>query len=107
MSFIIRTNNVPRHVVYGYELTAKERAEFDYLSEDELMERSFVRYRGWTYDLGDVESVRSAHFPVDHPLERYHGFVSDSFFSGVAFRYSGSDFESVVCATYIVTSTND
>jgi hypothetical protein len=36
----IRTNHVPRHVIYGYELSVKERAGFDYIAEDELDARS-------------------------------------------------------------------
>jgi hypothetical protein len=95
----IRTNNVPRHVIYGYELTAKEREEFDYLEGEELETRQFVRYRGWTYDLGEFQTTRG--LPCDSPLRRWSGFSSDSFYSGVVVRYDGDDCESVIMGTFI------
>jgi hypothetical protein len=95
----IRTNHVPRHVIYGYELSVKERAGFDYIAEDELDARSFVRYRGVVYDLGDFQTTRG--LPTDSPLGQWDGFQSDSFFSGVAVRYAPG-FESVVCGTFAV-----
>lgn len=98
----IRTNNVPRDVLYWCDLTEKERAEFDYLdTEEKQMERSFVRYKNWVYDLNDVERVerQAAHTQALDELCKWHGYVSDSFFSGVVFRYV-ADFERVICGTY-------
>ncbi|HEY2530254.1 MAG TPA: hypothetical protein VGJ20_20350 [Xanthobacteraceae bacterium] len=95
----IKTNNVPRNLLRWYELTDKERAEFDYLdTEDKQMECEFVRYRAWVYDLGDVERIDdyARHEPK---FRKWHGIVSDSFFSGVVFRYT-ADFEQVICGTY-------
>lgn len=37
------TNNVPRDVINGCELTEKERAEFDYVDDDDVQCRPFVR----------------------------------------------------------------
>jgi len=96
MSITVITNNHARPVVYGYELTTAERAEFDYLSDDELETRSFVRYRGQVLDLGDGFEIR---IPEGTP-GRWDGFQSDSFFSGVLVRYS-SDYEYVVMGTLI------
>lgn len=97
----IKTNNVPRHLVYGYELTEKEAADFDYLSPGELSVHEFVRYKGQVYDLG--EFVRIDKTVVPHPQregwQHWHGYSSDSFFSGVLVRFS-DDGESVVLATY-------
>lgn len=102
---VIKTNNIPRPVVYGYELSAAERAEFDYLDWDKI-ERgegsaTFVRYKGELYDLNDTEG----NFPPDH---RWF-YRSDSFFSGVLFRYATNgygetDYDHLVVATYYVTS---
>ena len=97
----IKTNNVPRHLVYGYELTPKECAEFDYLSPDELSVHEFVRYKGQVYDLGEFMRIDRSIAP--HPQrdgwEDWHGYSSDSFFSGVLIRFS-DDGESVTMATY-------
>ena len=98
--FTIKTNNVPRDVVEAFELTAEERAEFDYLDWSAI-ERgedsaSFFRYRGEVYDLG--EFMRWDGVP-DSPLARWDGYQSDSFFSGLLVRYC-ENFERVIVARY-------
>jgi hypothetical protein len=94
----IITNNVPRDVLDAHELTVRERAEFDYIDWDAIEagrdSASFVRYKGYTYDLGDVESTRQV-----AAFRGWDGFVSDSFFSGVLFRYC-DDYEQIVCGRY-------
>lgn len=97
----IKTNNVPRHLVYVYELTEKEVADFDYLSPEELNEREFVRYKGRVYDLGEFMRIDKtvAPHPQREGWEGWHGYSSDSFFSGVLVRFS-DDGESVVMGTY-------
>lgn len=47
----IVTNNKPRQLVYGYELTDKEKSEFDYL--EALEYETFVRYQGMTFHISD------------------------------------------------------
>ncbi len=93
----IRTNNVPRDILDGHELTDKERTEFDYIDWD-AVERgedsaSFFRYRGVTYDLGEFQT--SSGLPTDSPLTDWDGFQSESYFSAVVVRYV-DDFERVV-----------
>ena len=91
----IKTNNVPRHVVYGYELTDKERSEFDYYDSADLDYATFFRYKGHIYDLGEFMLVTDT-------MKNYHGwdgYCSNNFFSGILVRYS-DDFESVIVATY-------
>lgn len=97
----IKTNNVPRTLVYGYELTEKETVEFDYLSPDERNEREFVRYKGQVYDMGEFMRIDKSVAPHSQRdgWENWHGYSSDTFFSGVLVRFSG-DGESVVMATY-------
>lgn len=94
----IITNNVPRDVLDASELTKSEQAEFDYLDWAALEagrdSRSFVRYKGVTYDLGDVEHTGNL-----TAFREWDGFVSDSFFSGVLFRYV-DDFERIVVGRY-------
>lgn len=89
----IRTNNVPRFTVDWYDLTEKERAQFDYLDSDTA--KGFFRYRRITYDIG--EFVRAETLFPD-----WHGFAPDSCFSGVVIRFPerGIDNESVIVGMY-------
>lgn len=88
----IRTNNAPRDVVYFWELTTKEQAEFDYLdTEDAQSSASFFRYKGNVYDLG--EFMRCPTSDASNPQMRdagfhtWDGYSNDSFFSGIVVRY--------------------
>lgn len=85
----IITNHVPRDIIYGFQLSPKEREDFDYYSDDELDERQFFRYRGSVYDTSEFYPWLT--------LPKWDGFRSDSFFSGVAIKYV-DDFERVVVA---------
>ena len=78
----IKTNNQPRNLIYSYELTEKEMQEFDYLTDEEIAERDFVRYKGIVYDLEE--------FIVSSP-EEWDGFHPESFFSGILVKYVNSD----------------
>lgn len=94
------TNNVPRPVIDAWQLTTKERAEFDYLDWEAIEQgsdsASFFRYRGQLYDLGEFSAdygiTKDAGLPAH--LTTWDGYRSDSFFSGVVIRYS-EDFEYV------------
>lgn len=112
MTMQIKTNNQPRPLVYWYELTDAERAELDYLDTESAQDdfRGF-RYKGQVYDLGEFSAVRTraqqataqnsfaCTVESGDPLSGWHGVLADSYFSGVAVRYSG-DFESVTVATF-------
>ena len=78
----IKTNNQPRNLMYFYELTEKEMQEFDYLTDEEIVERDFVRYKGIVYDLGEF---------IVSPPEEWDGFHPESFFSGILVKYVNSD----------------
>jgi len=106
----IRTNWVPRDVIRGWELTPAEREQFDYLNWDAIEEGNdsaeFFRYQG---DLYYLESEGTPAFAPG-----WHGYLSDSFSSGVLFRfpvdqdnprsyYSGDvnyDYERVIVGRY-------
>ena len=95
------TNNHQRPVLDAYELTPAEREEFDYLDWDAI-ERgeasgSFIRYQGQTYDLGEFQTTSG--MPEFSPLTRWHGYMSDTFFSGVLVRYS-DDFDYVTVGRF-------
>jgi hypothetical protein len=98
-SITIKTNHRARHTLDWHELTAKERKKFDYLDSDEKqIGATFVRYRGWTYDLGEFTRV-----PAEMFQGKWDGYSSDSFFSGVLIKYvddGWGDLADVVMATY-------
>lgn len=97
---VIKTNNVPRQLLSWHELSEKERAEFDYLDTEEAQEWArFVRYKNWVYHTGDIMRIDVNRELLPSGFENWHGYISDSFFSGVLFRIS-DDNESVICATY-------
>jgi hypothetical protein len=90
------------NLLYGYELTENERAEFDYIPADEIDSHDFIRYRGVLYD--PAEFMRT---PCDEPerqelnaLCAWDGYQSDSYFSGVVIRYDDA-FERYQIGTYI------
>lgn len=98
---VIKTNRVPRQIFNGDELTAKELKDFDYLSEDKLMEHSFVRYKGIVYDLGDFMRIESVTPQMkESGFRNWDGYSGDSYFSGVVCRYT-HNFEYVIMGTYI------
>ena len=78
----ITTNWHRRPVIYGYELTEKDYEEFDYLTKDEFLNREFIRYKGELYDMGDVLRAEGEIAALG-----WDGFNSDSFWSGMAFKY--------------------
>jgi hypothetical protein len=92
MSLRIVTNNVPRETIDAWELSADERAEFDY-HDWPAIERgedsaTFVRYRGELLDLADfVTTGELLTFGDLAPLRGWHGYASDSYFSGTVVRY--------------------
>lgn len=94
----IVTNNVPRDIVYGYDLTPKEREDFDWMSAEDLDHASFFRYRGVVYALSEFMSTRG--LPEDSLLAKWHGHHADSHFSAVVVRYT-SDHEQVVVGLYL------
>lgn len=96
----IVTNNVPRHIVYGCELTEKERMQFDYYGGDEIETVHFARFKGNVVDLNEfmVISKDVAPHPQRPGWEKWHGYSSDSFFSGLLVKYLDDD--TVVMGTY-------
>jgi hypothetical protein len=73
----VTTNRIPRPIILGYELSDKEKAEFDYIKDDELDCAAFVRYKGYVYDLGNFMRYNHEHNGI-----MWHGAAGDSYFSG-------------------------
>lgn len=100
----IITNNIPRNLIYGYELTEKEKSEFDYLDSEEIETHAFFRYRGQVYDLSEFVKIIQpgksgnpfAHCDHSGELKGWHGIQTDSFFSAVVVRFPNDSGETVV-----------
>lgn len=80
----IITNNKPRQLIYGYELTDKQKQDFDYI--DDIDSHDFVKYKNNIYDLSEFMRVEN-----NDSLKDWHGYSSDSFFSGTLVKYLDSD----------------
>ncbi len=96
----IITNNKPRQMACLLDLPDNVRAEFDYVAKDGDYTARFVRYLGHWYDVLDAQVItREARYPtgwamvVDEtsPLASWHMIVSETFFSGVLFRWGAED----------------
>jgi hypothetical protein len=90
-------NNHNIKLIYGYQLTDKEKSQFDYM---ENIEDDFTgfRYRGNVYSLNDFMWVDE-----NNPFKSFaDGYNCDSFFSGVLVKFGtdGSD-ELIKAYTYI------
>lgn len=99
MTVRITTNNVPRLLIDSYQLSEKEREEFDYVDwqgvEEGRESATFFRYRGRLYDLGEFQYTgQTGNF------SGWDGYQSDSFFSGIVVRYVKDDTDYVVVGTY-------
>jgi hypothetical protein len=83
MSVKIITNKQWRNILDWYELTPKEQAQFEYL--DTALKQacaSFGRYKGNVYNLGEFMRCPTEEFKA------WHGYNSDTYFSGVLIRFS-------------------
>ena len=86
MAIEITTNNIPRQQIYGYELTEKERREFDYI--DGIDTHDFFRYKGNVYDPGEFLYLRHPYWSFGSEIPEYwDGISHDSFFSGIVIKY--------------------
>jgi len=89
----IKTNNQPRRLLFACEFSGAERAklreQFDWMSDDEFDSNcSFFRYKGYYYNLADFMRVDVAN---GSPFVGWHGYSSDSYFSGVLIKLCGED----------------
>lgn len=80
----IITNNKPRQLIYGYELTDKQKQDFDYI--DDIDCHDFVKYKNNIYDLSEFMRIEN-----NDNLKDWHGYSSDSYFSGTLVKYIDED----------------
>lgn len=99
----IKTNNHARELLCWYELPAGIGPEwFDYVTGEDQYSARFVNYRGSWYDVNDTDNGFGSGMPA--VFAGWDSYVSDSFFSGVVFRFpcidGRTDYESVVVGRY-------
>jgi len=90
----ITSNYHEREVVCGFELTEEEKEKFDWATPEEIEEMLFFRYKGNIYSLGEFTRFPSGMFP-----DYWHGYASDSFFSGILVHFT-DDNDFVVVGWY-------
>lgn len=93
MSIRIITNNTPRPILSGFELTKKERKEFDYIDWNKVnsgeADPEFFRYKGNVYSTDEFMSIEER----DRPLFfDWHGYKAETFFSGILIKLVGDDY---------------
>ena len=92
MTISIISNNQERPVIDWHDLTPKQQSEFNY---DSAEESQFVIYKNWPYDVAEFMAVRH-----NDELSAWHGYSSDSFFSGVLIKFA-PDCDTVIMGRYI------
>jgi hypothetical protein len=93
----IKTNHHRYPILSWFDLSAKEQKEFEYLdTEDRKLDASFFRYKGVVYDLGEFIVIPQQ----ATGLEKWDGYSSDSFFSGVLVKYVEDIHDHVIVGTY-------
>jgi hypothetical protein len=97
----IKTNNIPRATLSGYELTLKEQLDFDYIDDLESACGRFARYKGEVYDLH--EFMPTTELLCGHemsPIKSWDGYSSDSYFSGVLINYVDEYCDEIIMGRY-------
>jgi hypothetical protein len=79
----IITNHHARDIIYWYELSDKEKLEFDWIegSNHDPEEFNFFRYKGNVYCTDDFMRCEG-HFPGN-----WDGYCNDTYFSGILIKY--------------------
>lgn len=95
----IRTNGVPRPILYWDDLTAKEQAWHDWGAED----HTFIRYRGEAIALESYQTIDRTD-PLY--LAGWDGAAPDSYISGTLIRlvYDDQREESAIVAHFYTMS---
>lgn len=97
----IISNNHDYPIIYGFELTDKQKKEFDYMDEETLESSQFVFYKNWLYCFDSFMNLHNKIYEPNPPecFKGWDGYSSDSYFSGVLIKFSNSG-DSVKIARY-------
>lgn len=95
MALTIKTNRQWRNFSFRNDVPKKVLAsQFDHLDIDDALD-GFFKYRGYWYHTSDFMKVDG----LADDLPGWHGYVSDSYFSGVVVKLS-KDNEQYQVGTY-------
>ncbi len=115
MDLKIESDDIAYDLICYADMPGEARKDFDYVGDSPMIDHytlRFVLYKGTYYDLHDMQQIvvgKQHTLPMgwamyvepEHPFATWQLVHSDSFFSGVLFRYVESeDNEQVNCATY-------
>lgn len=104
----ITTNNQKRELISFFDLPEKVRSDFDYVANDDQNSCRFVKFKGSYYDTFDTQTITTANnqptgwsMVVNHsdPLAKWNSIISETFFSGVLFRFV-DNFDCVIVGRY-------
>ncbi len=119
----ITTDNKWRPLAALADLPAKAMKEFEYIDEDSIYDLRFVKYKGVWYDAMDTQRITTGSYRMgwamdtqrittgsyrmgwdmyvtkDHPFVKWSAVISDSFFSGILFKFD-EYFEQVIVGRY-------
>ena len=103
----IKTDNKWRPLAALADLPEKAQKEFEYIDGDSIYDLRFVKYKGVWYDAMDTQRITISTYRMgwamlvakDHPFAKWSAFISDSFFSGVLFKFD-EDSDRVIVGTY-------
>jgi hypothetical protein len=103
MALEIRTNYHWREPLHWFDIPESKREDFDYIDnpEEDGWSRFFC-YRGTWYDLHEFSATQRTGWAAGMPeaFATWHGYQSDSYFSGILVRYS-DDCEEIQVGTYL------
>ena len=111
MGYELITNGKARPLLALFELPEKARAAFDYVGPDDAYSPRIFHYRGEWHDAHDAQRIEpdsgrahrmgwAARVHPGEPLARFDALATDSYFSGLAWRFVGRDADSVVVARF-------
>ena len=91
---VITTNNHRRELLALDQIPTDAAEVFDYITGEDRYSPRMVQYRGEWYDVNDVDG-----HAINVHIRGWDTYASDSFFSGLVFRYE-DDYETVAVGTY-------
>lgn len=87
MTVTIITDHKPRKLWSFEDLPKRWQKEFDYLGDDDKTDARFVKYHRWWYDTFDTQRIEREDFWSSEQFRQWDSYRSDSYFSGVLFRF--------------------
>jgi hypothetical protein len=89
MTVIIKTSNVPRQTIYGYELPENIKKDFDHI--EDLSWSDFILYKGNYYHTNDFISTYAFNGDGSFHGQKWDGYTVDSAFNGIVVRRCEDD----------------